>query len=321
MSDDWASQFTQHALDMVDRFIDEHPEYTRQGVEQPGQGSTNRVVFAHRGRRTVVFKVFCETERKERACFGLCHWREMGLVPELIEDAGPRMIVMSHIPGMYLWQARQAGGDTAWHAACRATGHAVGSLTRVPLRPRDRRAFESRFYAGLGPLEAYLGRILELGRRIQARDPDFKDDFWRDNLDFCEGQLGGVLSQPRVLYHQDTGNLHVQGRRFVGFFDLEMCRVGCWAMQLGSSLDMLEGDEGAWASFRRGWEAATSKPLALCDRRAAAAAHHLLGWREISRYLSYNGTPGTGFAWAAPADPIRYRRAIETAQRLLQVGQ
>jgi len=317
MPNDWATQFTQEALAKVDAFIATHSGYTRQGVEQPAQGATNRVVFARRGDGPVVFKVFCNAERKERECFAFNHWQETGLVPELIWDADPRMIVTSYVPGDFLPAAREVDGEVAWRKACRETGRAIGSLTRVPLSAADRATFESRFYEGLGSLEAYLARIIELGRSIQARDPDFSDGFWRESLDFIETQLDGILSQPPVLYHQDPGNLHVRQGRFMGFFDLEMCRVGCTAMQLASSLGMLGGEKAGWDPFREGWEAATNARLGPGDRRTAAAAQHLLQWREISRYLSYDGTPGTGYAWASPADPVRYRRAIKAAETML----
>ena len=146
-----------------------------------------------------------------------------------------------------------------------------------------------------------------------------QDHFWKENLDFIESQLEAIFSQPRVLYHQDIGNLHVKQGRFIGFFDLEMCRVGCASMQLASASGMLHGDQGGWQLFREGWQAATGSQLSLDDRKAAAAANHALHWREITRYLSYDGTPGTGFHWASPADPARYREGIETVQRMLEV--
>jgi len=105
----------------------------------------------------------------------------------------------------------------------------------------------------------------------------------------------------------------------MGFFDLEMCRVGCAAMQLGSSLGLLEGDESQWEPFREGWQEATGAHLGDEARRAATAVRHLLGWREISRYLSYDGTPDTGFAWASPADPERYRASFEATARMVGV--
>jgi len=320
MPDDWATQFTQEALAKVDAFIAQHRDYTRRGVEQPGQGATNRVMFARRGEGLVVFKVFCTVDRKERECFALRHWRETGLVPELICDVDERMIVMSHVPGVSLHDARGTDGEATWRRACREVGRATGSLTRVPLGDADRAAFEARFYDGLAALGPYLNRIIELGRSIHARDPDFRGDFWRDSLDFIDAELPGIVAQPHALYDQDVGNLHVQRGRFSGFFDLEMCRVGGPAMQLASAIGMLNGDLAAWEPFRHGWEAATERPLILPDRCAAAAAKHLLCWREISRYLSYDGTPGTGYAWADPADPVRYRTAIKAAENLFEIG-
>lgn len=319
MAGDWRERQCREALEGVDAFIVENPEYSRQGVEQPGQGATNWVVFARRGDPLVVFKVFCDVERKERECFALRHWAETGLVAQLIHDVDPRTIVMSYIPGQYLPESRELHGDATWRQACRETGKAIGTLTRVPLSAPGRGGFESRFYGELGVLEAYLGRIIELGRSVQARDPDFQDAYWKQNLDFIESQLATIYSRPRILYHQDVGNLHIQDGRFMGFFDLEMCVVGCEAMQLASSLGMLGGDKVGWQHFREGWEAATSVPLSHEDRCAAAAAHHLLCWREISRYLSYDGTPGTGFHWANPADPVRYRKSIESAASMLGV--
>ena len=320
MPDDWATQFTRQALSKVDAFIAEHPGYTRDGVEQPGQGSTNQVVFARCGEELLVFKVFCETERKERECFGLRHWQETGLVPKLLWDADPSMIVMSYIPGIYLSTARELDGDVVWRKACRESGRALGLLNRVPLDTADRASFESRFYKGLGSLEAYLKRILELGRSIHARDPDFRDDFWGESLDFIDAQLDGILSQPRVMYHQDAANFHVQQGNFMGFFDLEMCRVGCAAMQLASSPAVFDGDKETWEVFRQGWEAATNKLLDPEDLKAAPAAQQLLCWRVICRYMSYDGTPGTGYAWASPADPVEYRRVIESTLDMLEQG-
>ncbi len=319
MPDDWATQFTKEALAKIDAFIAGHPGYTRQGVEQPRQGATNRVVFARRGDGVVVLKVFCEAERKERECFGLRHWRDTGLVPELMWDADPRMIVMSRVPGVHLGAAREVDGEVMWREAWRGMGTAVGSLTRVPLMPADRAAFESRFYEGLGAFEAYLGRILELGRSVHARDPDFRGGFWRKSLDFIDAQLDAILSQPRVLYHQDIGNSHVEHGCFMSFYDLEMCRVGCAAMQLGSSLAMLGEGPGAWAPFCEGWEAATNAPLGADDRKAAAAANHLLAWRRISRWLSYDGTPGSGYRWAGPANPGELRHSMQAVEDMIGV--
>lgn len=314
MEEDWPTRFTREAFERIDAFMADHPEYTREGVEQPGQGSTNRVAFARRDGELVVFKVFCEEERKQRECFASRHWSGTGLVPRLIWDDDPRMMIMAHIPGNYLGAIRDSDRD-AWLDCCREVGKASATLTCVPLTAATREEFESRFYE-FGPLEAYLKRILELGRGVQACDPDFRDDFWRVSLDFIEEQLPSIFSEPRCLYHQDAGNLHVANGRFMGFFDLEMCRVGCPAMQLASS--GMFSDVSAWERFREGWESVAGK-LTGGQMRAACAGQHLLGWREITRYMSYDGTPGTGYSWADPADPARYRSGIECVNRVLGV--
>jgi len=90
-----------------------------------------------------------------------------------------------------------------------------------------------------------------------------------------------------------------------------MCRVGCAAMQLASAVGMFRENGSGWAAFLEGWARAVRRPLASDDRQAAAAGACLLLWREISRYLSYDGTPGTGYVWAEPADPVRCRSVIE----------
>ena len=319
MPDDWPSRFTREALARVDAYIAAHPEYTLRGVEKPAQGATNRVIFTRRDGELIVFKVFCEAERKERECFALRHWQETGLVPELICDMDPQMIVTSYLPGVSLPAAREAYGEAAWRKACRSVGRSVASLLGVPLGSAERTDFESRFYDGLGTFETYLGRICDLAHSIHRRDSDFSGCFWQESLDLIESQLSSILAQPRGLYHQDVGNLHVERGRFVGFFDLEMCRVGGAAMQLAAALGMLQGRQEGWTRFRTGWEEVSGAPLGGSDRMAALAASHLLHWREISRYLSYDGTPGSGYAWASPADPVVYRRSMETAEGLLAI--
>ena len=306
MAVDWQ---TQDALEQVAAFLGAHPEYTREGAPALGQGSTNRVFAARVGHERVVLKVFCEEERRAREGFGLRHWGETGLVPRLLWEDDATLIVMSYVPGMWLQQIREAEGEEAWRAATRETGRAIGALTGVPLTEADRQSFESRFYHDVPTLADYLGRILALGRGINERDPDFQGEYWRGSLDFAEG-----------LYHQDVGNLHVENGRFVGFFDLEMCRVGCASMQLGSALRMLNGDATAWACFRVGWEEGTGQALDAATARAAAAVAHLLSWREISRYLSYDGTPGSGYEWASPEDPAWHRARVEEAEGMLGVA-
>jgi Ser/Thr protein kinase RdoA (MazF antagonist) len=316
MTEKPTDKFTAGALARVEAFIAEHEGITLEGVEQPRHGATNRVFFARRGEDLVVFKVFCQNERKERECFALRHWASTGLVPELLHDCPPDMIVTTHVPGTWLTTVRAELGEPAWREASRATGEAIGRLASVPLSAEDRAEFESRFYE-YPTLESYIAKILELSRGVHERDPDFGGGFWRTSLDFMVARVPRILAQSRLLYQQDVANLYVRGEQFSGFFDLEMCRVGCAAMQLASAMGMAECDMVAWDPFREGWESGTGTPLTADDAAAACAARQLLGWREITRYLSYDGTPGTGYAWASPADPERYRSAFAATAELL----
>ena len=304
------------SLSRVNAFLDLHPEFTLEGVTQPGHGTTNKVYFVRWGENLAVIKVFCERERKDRECFGLTHWQSTGLFPKLIYADDPTMIVMSHIPGMYLSQSRQLEGEQHWRAACRAAGHAIASLTRVPLPVADVTRFESRFY-GAQTLRSFLERVLELGRLIHSRDSDFSGDFWRNSLDFMESSLETLLAQQRILYHQDM-QYNVSGGKFRGFFDVEMCRVGTAAIQLGSSLSAIRVEDGSWEFFKQGWETAAGV-LTQTDLEGAAAFNHVMTWRVISRYFSYDGRPGTGFDWASPADPVWARQTIERIDKMLGV--
>lgn len=312
--------FAQQARDKVDAYIALHPEYTTQDVEQPGQGSTNHVVFAKTKGKLVVFKVFCEIERKQRECFALDHWADTGLIPLHLVDAGSDMIVISHIPGHNLYNAHPVDPEYIWQESVFNTGRAIAELANVPLSPEKLNEFTSSFYQPFATLDAYLQRILDLGWRIHAKDPDFGDDYWGYNLEYIRRQLSVILSQPRILYHQDVSNFHVSAGRFMGFFDLEMCRVGCTALQLGASFPIIQGDKESWRWFRNGWEEVKQDKLTSKDLHAAAASNYLLGWREISRYLSYDGTPGTGYTWASPADPTEYRNHFISLGKMIGIN-
>jgi hypothetical protein len=307
----------QNAIARADAFIATHPEYSRNDVPPPTGGHTNKIVFARRGSDLVVFKIFCEDERKERECFGMRHWQSTGLVPELICECDASMIVMSFVQGTNLTHLRKIEGDEYWHSACRAVGHAIASLALTPLSAAAKCEFESRFY-GRQSLRGYLTQILSLGRKIHERDPDFKDDYWKQSLDFMESQIDVMLAEPSTLYHQDVSNFYVRNGRFQRFFDLEMCRVGTPMMQLGSSLLMMSERRDGWSQFKAGWQDALGRPLASRELRAAVGFNSVMQWRVISRYMSYDGTPGTGFAWASPADPDRTRKKLEDVREMVE---
>jgi len=315
MADRNRETFHSEAQKKINTFISQHPEYTQEGVNQPQLGNTNYVAFARCNQELVVFKVFCEKERKSRETFAITHWQQTGLVPKLVADVDEEMIVISHIPGRW-WGREDVSGDERIKT-CQSLGAAFGKLAQVPLSQSDRTYFENHFYPEHNTVEAYLGQLFELGQQIQSRDPDFKDRFWKDNLAFIETNLPTIYAQPRILFNQDPANQHIEPGRFVGFFDLEMCYTGSEAMQLGAMLNMLKNNKTWWQAVREGFETKTDKILTTEELKAIATMYYLLCWRIISRYMSYNGTPGTGFEWASPADPIEYRNKINAIEEML----
>jgi hypothetical protein len=287
-----AEDFPTQAYRRIDAFIEENPGYTRAGVPQPSQGSTNCVVFGRLGEKLVVFKVFCEVERKQRECFAFEHWHATSLVPELLWADDPSMIIMSHVPGKSLGEIHEAD-RLDYH---RDIGRAVARLVSVPISESTRASFEARFHQKeSGTFEAYLQRILDMGRGVQELDGDFADGYWRESLDFIEAQLPFLLAQPRVLYNQDAGNCHMEDGVVTGFFDLEMCRIGIAVMQIAAAPGPFDG-AAEWRAFRAGWEEVIGRGITREEINAVSAAKQFLGWREITRYLSYDGTPGTGYS-------------------------
>src|SRR5215213_2785272 len=86
----------QQAWPVVERFIQAHPQYTIDPDQAGSASNTNYVIFGHRGEhwaeeggeQRVVFKYFCEDERKARELFALHHFADTGVVPQLLAESG-----------------------------------------------------------------------------------------------------------------------------------------------------------------------------------------------------------------------------------------
>ena len=283
MPDERQRQFIA-AMAKVDAFIAEHAEYTREGLKQSVKGNTNQVVFAYRGDEPVVFKVFCTDERKERECFALRHWHTTGLVPDLIWDADPNMIIMSHVPGTFLGRGDVTDAEVV--AGCFETGKAFGTLANVPWSQADQAILDSPLCGAWAHFDEEFEVVMKRSRETHVKNPVFSNDFWKESLEFMDVQGDTLLSQPRFLCHQDAVHFHFESGHFMGFFDLEMCFVGGEAMQLGFILRSLDGvwrnSKKRWLSFRKGWETATHRTLNQADLQAAVAAHQWRCWDQIT---------------------------------------
>jgi hypothetical protein len=119
-----------------------------------------------------------------------------------------------------------------------------------------------------------------------------------------------------VLYHQDALNGHFRGSRFAGFFDLEMCRVGTEAMQIGALWKTL-ALHGIWEPFATGYALVSGRVLDDADREAARAFAHFMVWRYITRYGQWRGeTMAVDHLAAEEQEAAGYREALRVNERI-----
>lgn len=306
-------EMERQARPAIAQFVVDHPHYAVDADQSGNQSATNYVFFGHRGRQPVVFKYFCQDERKEREVYALRHFAQTGLVPQLLADYSARLIVLSRIPGSFLSnpehqadEFRAMDPEQVGYTLGQATAH----LTHVPMSAHAVEDFERRFYDGLR-LHEYLQGILQAGRAIHQRVDCYKGAIFGHSLASIEENLAYILGQQRLLYHQDAMNMHFLHSRFTGFFDLEMCRVGTEAMQLGSLWWALAVYQ-AWAPFVQGYAAVAQRQLSPQDFAAGQAFAHFLVWRYISDYGDWHGESmdATQMATAA-VDAVDYQQMIE----------
>jgi len=310
----------QQAWPVVERFIQEHPQYTIDPDQAGSASTTNYVIFGHRtepwGEQRVVFKYFCQDERKQRELFALRHFAATGVVPQLLAEYGQRLIVVSWIPGSWI----SAPTDAAFDANARAqAGHSLGGaaakLVSVPLSAAVAQEFERRFYDG-EVLTAYLQGILQASWAIQRQVACYHDPIFANSLASIEANLPIILAQPRLLYDQDALNVHFLDNRCSGFFDLEMCRVGTAAMQIGS-LWRIIATYNVWDAFGQGFADVTRRGLGPQDLAASRAFAHFLVWRSISDYGDWHGEPLSDAEMAAVIEKSAdHRQEIELYNRV-----
>jgi hypothetical protein len=144
----------------------------------------------------------------------------------------------------------------------------------------------------------------------------YSNRLFSQSLAGIEANLPYILGQKRLLYHQDAMNMHFLDSRFTGFFDLEMCRVGTEAMQIGS-LWYFFASYNNWNAFVRGYAEITGRQLNEPDFNAAQAFAHFLVWRYISRYGRWRAQPEDIAGRAqAEADTAMYANAIELNNKI-----
>jgi hypothetical protein len=305
------------AYPAVEQFIAQHPEYAITPNQSGSQSATNYVIFGQRGQEQVIFKYFCEDERKAREVYALRHFAKTGVVPNLLQEHDTRLIVQSRIPGGWLpnpGDPDYGGVDT--HRVGYTLGQAVAMLLNVPLTTQAARDYESTFYEGL-PLEKYFGEILDASWLIHRNVAAYASPLFANSLQTIEANLPYILAQKRLLYHQDAMNMHFAESNFTGFFDLEMCRVGTAAMQIGS-LWTLFATHNNWRAFAQGYAEHLGRLLDEADFNAARAFAHFLVWRYVSRYGRWRAEPDSiANRTQAEGDAAMYAKSLDLNNNVL----
>ena len=271
------------ALPAIDAFVRSHKGYSIDEDQDGSHGNTNYVIFGHLDSEAVVFKYFFDPERREREAYGLRHWKETGLVPRIVHDDGEHLLVQSRL----LLDPESMDMEIDSGAVGHALGEGIAALYGVPLSDQDKIDFESRFYGGVD-LHGYVTGIVAAGHSIHECVPEYASKTFAHSLSFLDSQLSNLLAPPYRLYHQDAGNLLYAGDQLVGFFDLEMCRVGTLPIQIGCVIGIISGLNG-WDAFVRGFRTASGQTLGNYELECARAWDHFMVWRYVSHYGDWVG--------------------------------
>lgn len=94
-----------------------------------------------------------------------------------------------------------------------------------------------------------------------------------------------------MLFHEDIGNMKVDRDSFRGFYDLEMCRLGTEAMQLGVALYLCGPGKLSWAALRAGYETAVGYHLDEDILISILAMNHFYYWIRVCRWGHWDGNP------------------------------
>ncbi|HEX2033596.1 MAG TPA: phosphotransferase [Chloroflexota bacterium] len=312
----------------VAAFVAGRPEYSVDACQPANRGGTNRVIFGARAGEpgeAVVFKYFVTPQRWRHELACLRHFGHTGLVPRVLECVPPRLLVLSRLPGHDL---DLAGLDAAQVGALsREIGAALAVLAGTPLPAQAPgedgysvvRDFDPLLWGE--DLRAVVARYAAACRGIQRRVPAYRQPFFAGSLDLLEAQVEGLDRQRRVLFHEDIANLRVEGARFRGFYDLEMCRLGTEAMQLGVALGLCGPGGLDWGELVAGYQAGTGTELTPGDMLAALAMEHFYHWTRICWWGRWSGEPGAVERWRAAEDgAAAHGRAMRRACRVVRGG-
>ena len=283
--------FEQQANAIVAQFVALNPTF-RIDAEQPAyRGGTNYITFGRHGDEPVVFKVFVSPARWRNELWCLRHFAQTGYVPHIRAVVPDQMVVITRLPN----------GDDGGVASATtervsyAVGQALGAFAQadLPLVEGGYSPVRDFHLIAWGTnLGAVIDRYLAIGYRAQQAVEAYQTPFFSESLALIASQRDVVAAQPPLLFHEDISNLAVDEGAFQGFYDLEMCRLGTEAMQLGVALGLCAPQNGFdWSWLRQGYERRTGRSLGADDMTAILAMNHFYHLIRVCRWGNWDGDP------------------------------
>lgn len=316
---DWHEILIQRFDKIAAEFMRAHPEFSVDPQQPAYRGGTNLITMAHRGAEPIVFKYLDNLDRYQNELFCLRHFEKTGLVPRVIATASEKLIVMErlHSDGRGLDQLDAA----AARRLSKEVGAALAMLGSVPLIRTGAGYCPVTDFTpilwGKSPRES-IQLYLNICRRIQQTSDVYRAPFFSESLRLIEAHVDHIATQREILFHEDIGNFTVCDGSFTGFFDLEMCRGGVEAMQLGVALGLCL-KHLSWPDLLSGYEEVSNRKLDTRDLLAVLSMQHFYHWIRVCRWGSWNGDPEQKHHRdTSVADCDYYLKEMTAACRLLQ---
>jgi hypothetical protein len=313
----WREELTSRAEDAVTRHVAARPSMRVDSAQPSYRGGTNFVTFASDNGRPIIFKYFVSSARFRNELFALKHFAGTGLVPEVLDVADERMIVMSRLSGIEIGRRFENLDNASRPALSRSVGEALAKLTQVAfVEPAigysPARDFKEMFWND--GLRLAVARFIEIGRRIQHDVGAYRLPLFDSSLRFLAANRRAANQKLDILFHEDVFNTMVEGNQVVGFCDLELCRPATVWLQLGAALNLCGNGRLSWNDQRAGYERARGVRLNEDDLRAILAMHHLGHWIRICRWGLWDGDPRhSEHRRAAEADASFHADAMRAA--------
>lgn len=290
---DWRETLRLESDRRLQALVDADSRFTVDEEQPMYRGGTHYVTFGSFRGRPSVYKYFVSVPRwrNESAC--LDHLRSTGLVPSVYWEEPEKLIVMERLPGQDVGERlaevkRRAAGIEALSLS---VGQALGHLATVPPPIRNGSYNPLTDFVDWGwnaGIESITRGVREAGSRIVAEIEYYSSPVFRESLARIEERWPEIAEEGPMLFHEDISNLRVDGDRFVGLYDLELCRGGTPSMQLGAALSLCGNGRLSWRRLVAGFEEASASPFGEERYASALAMHDLSRWiRIIPGLLGY----------------------------------